>query len=143
MPKGCNRPTVTGVGPVRERSPRDSCLVYSLGSAHSYKDRACLGALAAPRVNRAAKISAVTQIGRLRMCKKWAWGVVGGGGDTGGTIGGGVGEPRTGIIYTTITMTELGPKRPSPLWFLGPNSIIVVYMDPLGKGTLRARALGF
>ena len=51
----------------------------------------------------------------------------GGGGDT---IGGGVGEPRTGIIYTTIM--ELGPKRPSPLWFLGPNSIVVVYMDPLG-----------
>ena len=25
------------------------------------------------------------------------------------------------------------PKRPSPLWFLGPNSILlVVYMDPLG-----------
>ena len=37
--------------------------------------------------------------------------------------------PR-GSIYTTIM--ELGPKRPSPLWFLGPNSIIVVYMDPLG-----------
>ena len=27
---------------------------------------------------------------------------------------------------------ELGPKRPSPLWFGGPNSIIVVYRDPLG-----------
>ena len=25
------------------------------------------------------------------------------------------------------------PKRPSPLWFWGPNSIIVVYMDPLGQ----------
>ena len=25
---------------------------------------------------------------------------------------------------------ELGPKRPSPLWFWGLNSIIVVYMDP-------------
>ena len=37
--------------------------------------------------------------------------------------------PR-GSIYTTIM--ELGPKKPSPLWFLGPNSIIVVYMDPLG-----------
>ena len=34
--------------------------------------------------------------------------------------------PR-GSIYTTIM--ELGPKRPSPLWFWGPNSIIVVYMD--------------
>ena len=39
-------------------------------------------------------------------------------------------EPR-GSIYTTIM--ELGPKRPSPLWFWGPNSILVVYMDPLGK----------
>ena len=28
---------------------------------------------------------------------------------------------------------ELAPKRPSPLWFWGPNSIIVVYMDPLGN----------
>ena len=27
---------------------------------------------------------------------------------------------------------ELGPKRPSPLWFWGHNSIIVVYTDPLG-----------
>ena len=36
--------------------------------------------------------------------------------------------PR-GSIYTTIM--ELGPKKPSPLWFWGPNSIIVVYMDPL------------
>ena len=39
--------------------------------------------------------------------------------------------PR-GSIYTTIM--ELGPKRPSPSWFRGPNSIIVVYMDPLGFG---------
>ena len=38
--------------------------------------------------------------------------------------------PR-GSIYTTIM--ELGPKRPSPLWFWGPNSRIVVYMDPLGS----------
>ena len=37
--------------------------------------------------------------------------------------------PR-GSIYTTIL--ELAPKRPSPLWFWGSNSIIVVYMDPLG-----------
>ena len=37
--------------------------------------------------------------------------------------------PR-GSIYTTIM--ESGPKRPSPLWFWGPNSIMVVYMDPLG-----------
>ena len=34
-------------------------------------------------------------------------------------------------MYTTIM--ELGPERPSPLWFLGPDSIIVVYMDPLGN----------
>ena len=39
-------------------------------------------------------------------------------------------KPR-GSIYTTIM--ELAPKRPSPLWFWGPNSIIGVYMDPLGK----------
>ena len=26
----------------------------------------------------------------------------------------------------------LGPKRPSPVWFWWPNSIMVVYMDPLG-----------
>ena len=32
---------------------------------------------------------------------------------------------------------ELGPKRPSPLWFLGRNSIRVVYMDPLGIGVLK------
>ena len=42
----------------------------------------------------------------------------------------GIKKPR-GSIYTTIM--ELGPIRPSPLWFWGPNSIIVVYMDPLGK----------
>ena len=39
--------------------------------------------------------------------------------------------PR-GSIYTIIIIMELGPKRPSPLWFRRPNSIIVVYMDPLG-----------
>ena len=37
--------------------------------------------------------------------------------------------PR-GPTYTTIV--ELGPKRPSLLWFWGPNSIVVVHMDPLG-----------
>ena len=36
-------------------------------------------------------------------------------------------NPR-GSIYTTIM--ELGPKRPFILWFWGPNSIMVVYMDP-------------
>ena len=30
---------------------------------------------------------------------------------------------------------ELGPKRPSLLWFWGPNSIMVVYMDPLGESS--------
>ena len=40
--------------------------------------------------------------------------------------------PR-GSIDTTIM--EIGPKRPSPLWFWEPNSIIVVYMDPLGSYT--------
>ena len=34
-------------------------------------------------------------------------------------------------MYTT--MMELGPKRPSPFWFLGPNSTMVVYMGPLGE----------
>ena len=43
--------------------------------------------------------------------------------------------PR-GSIYTTIM--ELGSKRPSPLWFSGPNSIIVVYMDPLGIASSEA-----
>ena len=38
-------------------------------------------------------------------------------------------NPR-GSTYTTIV--ELGPKRPSLLWFRGPNSIMVVYVDPLG-----------
>ena len=37
--------------------------------------------------------------------------------------------PR-GSRYTTIV--ELGPKRPSLLWFWDPNSIIGVFMDPLG-----------
>ena len=36
-----------------------------------------------------------------------------------------------GTIYTTIM--ELGLKRPSLLWFWGPNSIMAVYMDPLGS----------
>ena len=40
--------------------------------------------------------------------------------------------PR-GSIYTTIM--ELGPKRPFLLWFWGPNSIMVVYVDPLGSFT--------
>ena len=37
--------------------------------------------------------------------------------------------PR-GSIYSTIM--ELGPQRPSILWLWGPNSIMVVYMEPLG-----------
>ena len=28
---------------------------------------------------------------------------------------------------------ELGPERPSPSWFWDPNSIIGVFMDPLGS----------
>ena len=40
-------------------------------------------------------------------------------------------NPR-GSIYTM----EISPKRPSPLWLWGPNSIIVVYMDPLGMKRL-------
>ena len=39
-------------------------------------------------------------------------------------------QPR-GSIYTAIM--ELGPGRPFPLWFWGPSSIIVVFMDPLGN----------
>ena len=41
-------------------------------------------------------------------------------------------EPR-GSTYTTIM--ELSPKRPSSLWYWGPNSALVVPMDFLGKGT--------
>ena len=37
--------------------------------------------------------------------------------------------PR-GSIYTTIM--ELGPQNHTRDGFLGPNSIVVVYMDPLG-----------
>ena len=41
------------------------------------------------------------------------------------------------------TIVELGPKRPSPLWFLEPNSTIVVYMDPLGhKGSCKGAKMG-
>ena len=39
-------------------------------------------------------------------------------------------EPR-GSIYGTIM--ELGPKRPSLLWFWDPNSIVGLFMDLLGK----------
>ena len=28
---------------------------------------------------------------------------------------------------------ELGPKKPSPLWFWGPNSIMAVYVGPSGS----------
>ena len=27
---------------------------------------------------------------------------------------------------------ELGPQKPRMVWFLGPNSILAIYMDPLG-----------
>ena len=72
-------------------------------------------------MNRAGKISAVTRIGRLwdailvtddgfgaRMCKKCAqshrFGLLGWVGGGGGIPlgGGGVGEPRTGIIYQAV-----------------------------------------
>ena len=33
-----------------------------------------------------------------------------------------------GSIHTTIM--ELGPKRPSLLWFRGPSALVVVYVDP-------------
>ena len=39
-------------------------------------------------------------------------------------------QPR-GSIYTTIL--ELGPQNHNGDGLLGANSIIVVYMDPLGK----------
>ena len=49
------------------------------------------------------------------------------------------GLPR-GSIHTTIM--ELGPKRPSLLWFWDPNSIIGVYMDPLGYARFTVWGLG-
>ena len=39
-------------------------------------------------------------------------------------------QPK-GSIYTTIM--ELGPRNHSTDGLLGPNSILIVYMDPLGK----------
>ena len=36
-------------------------------------------------------------------------------------------------VSTYTTILESGTKKPSPLWFWGSNSIIVVYMDPLGS----------
>ena len=44
--------------------------------------------------------------------------------------------PR-GSIYTTIM--ELGPKNHNGDGLLGPNSIMVVYVDPLGNGLVRLR----
>ena len=35
-----------------------------------------------------------------------------------------------GSIYTTYGIRP--PKKPSLFWFWGPNSIMVVHMDPLG-----------
>ena len=43
-------------------------------------------------------------------------------------------NPR-GSIYTTSM--ELGPKRPFLSWLWGSNSIMVVYMDPLGISFMR------
>ena len=45
-------------------------------------------------------------------------------------------SPR-GSIYTTIM--ELGPQNHNGDGLLGPNSIIVVYMDPLGHVSDRVR----
>ena len=42
--------------------------------------------------------------------------------------------PR-GSIYTTIM--ELGPKNHNGDGLLGPNSIVAVYMDPLGSEPLK------
>ena len=39
--------------------------------------------------------------------------------------------PEEGADTLPLIM-ELGPKRPSPLWFWGPISILVVWMDPSG-----------
>ena len=35
-------------------------------------------------------------------------------------------------VHKKKTIMELGPRRPSLLWFEGPGSMVVVYMDPLG-----------
>ena len=43
-------------------------------------------------------------------------------------------NPR-GSTHTTIR--ELGPIIPSRVWYLWPNSLILVYMDPLGIYVLR------
>ena len=42
-------------------------------------------------------------------------------------------------LYTTIR--ELGPIIPSIVWYSGPNSLIVVYMDPLGLYNLATSGL--
>ena len=45
-------------------------------------------------------------------------------------------KPR-GSIYTTMMESHYGirSQKTIPLWLLGPNSIIVVYVDPLGKNS--------
>ena len=48
-------------------------------------------------------------------------------------------NPR-GSIYTTIM--ELGPKNHNGDGLLGPNSIMVVYMDPLGIENIKSAGLG-
>ena len=62
---------------------------------------------------------------------------MGGWGDTIG--GGGGGGPGPESIYSTIM--ELGPRSHKMNGLLGPNSIMVVHMDPLGKGHLIQRIL--
>ena len=45
--------------------------------------------------------------------------------------------------YTLPLIMELSPKRPSSLGLWGPNSTMVVYMDPLGYRSLYQPRLGF
>ena len=41
-----------------------------------------------------------------------------------------------------MKIMELRTKRPSLLWIWGPNSIMVVYMDPKPYGTLKGTLKG-
>ena len=71
---------------------------------------------------------------RLRLVCRWVHRNLHGRGPPGGFR-----FPR-GSIYTANM--ESGPDGPSPLWFWGPNSIIVVYTDPLGIRQLKVDGLG-
>ena len=48
---------------------------------------------------------------------------------------------QRGSIYTTIM--ELGPKNHNGDGLLGPNSMMVVYMDPLGNLSQTPKAQAF